>query len=232
MTEAAPEQPRRRRPRWAPLVEVLIALIAVSLVQAHLVKPFQVPSQSMEQTLDIGDRIIVDRTDHSVARFDLVVFGHGATWAERRLPTPADPLTRGVRWFGDVTGIGPSSTEYTVKRVVGLPGDTVSCCSADGRVLVGGNPIDEPYVDEDLPFSAGVRDCTTSPRSSRCFPEITVPSQNLLVLGDHRSQSADSVVGCRGAVVAPGCARFVPTGRVVGTVVGRFWPLSRFGSVH
>ena len=134
---------------------------------------------------------------------------------------------RAVRAFGDLTGIGPSNTAYTVKRVIGLPGQTVACCSADGRVTVDGTPLDEPYVYEDLPFTAGTLDCSSSPRSTRCFPEITVPEDNLLVLGDHRSESADSVIGCRGATEGPECARFVPLDRVVGPVVLRFWPLDR-----
>jgi len=222
---------RRRRPRWVILVEVLVAVLAVTLVQALVVKPFQVPSQSMENTLDIGDRILVNRTDHGVHRFDIVVFGHGPTWAEPHLPPATNPLTWAARMVGGLTGVGPSDTAYTVKRVIGLPGDHVSCCSADGRVVVDGRPIVEPYLFEDLPFTQGILDCTTSPRSTRCFPDITVPSQSLLVLGDHRSQSADSVVGCRGAVTSPECARFVPTDRVVGPVVARFWPLGRFSRV-
>ncbi len=219
--------PRRRRLPW--FTEVLIAIVAVALVQAFLVKPFGVPSQSMEDTLRIGDRIIVNRLDHSVARGDVVVFGHGQTWQQTSLPPAANPLERVVRWFGDLTGIGPSDTAYTVKRAIGLPGELVACCSVDGRVTVDGAPIDEPYVYEDLPFTPGELDCKSSPRSTRCFPEIRVPQGNLLVLGDHRSQSADSVFGCRGAVDGPECARFVPEDRVVGPVVLRFWPLDAFG---
>jgi signal peptidase I len=211
--------------------EVVIAIVAVALVQAFLVKPFGVPSQSMEQTLHIGDRILVNRLDSDVARGDVVVFGHGNTWQEKQLP-PADNLPmRVLRTFGDLTGIGPSSTAYTVKRVIGLPGRTVACCSTDGRVTVDGTPLEEPYVYQDLPFTAGTLDCSSSPRSTRCFPEITVPAGNLLVLGDHRSESADSVIGCRGATEGQECARFVPEGRVVGPVVLRFWPLRDVGRI-
>ncbi|GAA4401170.1 hypothetical protein GCM10023168_10490 [Fodinibacter luteus] len=209
--------------------EVLIALVAVALVQAFLVKPFGVPSQSMENTLHIGDRILVNRLDDDVARGDVVVFGHGETWQATELPPADNVVVRVLRGFGDLTGIGPSSTAYTVKRVVGLPGHRVACCSADGAVTVDGEPLDEPYVFEDLPFTPGVLDCTTTPRSSRCFPEITVPSENLLVLGDHRSQSADSVIGCRGATEGPECVRLVPGERVIGPVVLRFWPLGDVG---
>ena len=211
--------------------EVIIALVAVALVQAFLVKPFGVPSQSMEQTLNIGDRILVNRLDDTVARGDVVVFGHGNTWQEKELPPADNILKRAVRKFGDLTGIGPSSTAYTVKRVIGLPGHKVACCSTDGRVTVDGVPLDEPYVYENLPFTAGSLDCSSSPRSTRCFPEITVPEENYLVLGDHRSQSADSVIGCRGATEGQECARFVPAGRVVGPVVLRFWPLGDIGAI-
>lgn len=211
--------------------EVLLALVAVALVQSFLVKPFGVPSRSMEQTLHVGDRILVNRLDQSVERGDVVVFGHGETWQERALPEPSNAATRVLRWFGDLTGIGPSSTAYTVKRVVGLPGDRVACCDAQGRVTVDGEALDEPYVYEDLPFTAGAADCSSSPRSTRCFPEITVPADNLLVLGDHRSQSADSVIGCRGATDGPECVRLVPVERVVGPVVLRFWPLGDAGGL-
>lgn len=213
------------------LVEVLVALLAVALVQAFVVKPFGVPSQSMEQTLRVGDRILVNRLDSSLQRQDVVVFGHGATWEERELPPAGSAPGRVARGFGDLTGIGPSSTAYTVKRVIGLPGETVGCCSADGRVQVGGRPLEEPYVYEDLPFSAGSLDCSTSPRSARCFPAVRVPRDSLLVMGDHRSQSADSVVGCRGSVEGPECARLVPRGRVAGPVVARIWPLTRLGGI-
>jgi len=209
--------------------EVIIALVAVALVQAFVVKPFGVPSQSMEQTLHIGDRILVNRLDDDITRGDVVVFGHGNTWQEKELPPASNVVTRAFRAFGDLTGIGPSSTAYTVKRVIGLPGQKVACCSTDGKVTVDGQPLDEPYIYEDLPFTPGTLDCSSSPRSPRCFPEITVPRENLIVLGDHRSESADSVIGCRGATDGPECARFVPKERVVGPVVLRFWPLGDIG---
>jgi signal peptidase I len=209
--------------------EVIIALIAVALVQAFVVKPFGVPSQSMEQTLHIGDRILVNRLDDDITRGDVVVFGHGNTWQEKELPPASNVVTRALRAFGDLTGIGPSSTAYTVKRVIGLPGQKVACCSTDGKVTVDGQALDEPYIYEDLPFTPGTLDCSSSPRSPRCFPEITVPRENLIVLGDHRSESADSVIGCRGATEGPECARFVPKERVVGPVVLRFWPLGDIG---
>ena len=75
--------------------EVIIALVAVALVQAFLVKPFGVPSQSMEQTLHIGDRILVNRLDHDTARGDVVVFGHGDTWQADEVPPAANVVDAG-----------------------------------------------------------------------------------------------------------------------------------------
>ena len=228
---AASDAPARRRRRLPWFTEVIVAVVAVALVQGFLVKPFGVPSQSMEETLRVGDRILVNRLDDTVDRGDVVVFGHGSSWQERRLPAASNPFERLARAVGDLTGIGPSNTSYTVKRVVGLPGERVACCDARGAVTVDGRSLVEPYVHEDLPFSPGTLDCSSTPRSTRCFPEIRVPSENLLVLGDHRSQSADSVIGCRGGASGQECARFVPVGRVVGPVVLRFWPPGETGGI-
>lgn len=226
-----PEGGQRQRRRLPVGVEILLAVVVVALVQAFVVKPFGVPSQSMEQTLRIGDRILVNRTDTSVERGDIVVFAHGATWQDSTLPRSGNPLYAAVKKVGDVTGIGPSNTAYTVKRVIGLSGDRVECCDEKGRVMVDGEPLDEPYVFEDHTFRAPELTCSSTPRSPRCFPEIRVPTDRLLVLGDHRSQSADSVVNCRGGAEAEGCARFVPVSRVVGPVVFRIWPVGTFGRI-
>ena len=233
MTVTTPHKaPERRRRRLPAGVEILLAIVVVALVQSFLVKPFGVPSQSMEPTLRIGDRIVVNRTDSSVERGDVVVFAHGETWQDARLRPSGNVLKDTVRKVGDVTGIGPSSTAYTVKRVIGLPGDRVKCCDDGGHVVVNGDPLAEDYVFEDHTFRAPELTCGSTPRSSRCFPEILVPSERLLVLGDHRSQSADSVVNCRGGTEAGGCAKFVPMNRVVGPVVFRIWPLGSFGFVN
>ena len=126
--------PRPRKRRRLPLiVEILLALAAVALVQTFLVKPFGVPSQSMEQTLKIGDRIVVNRLDDTVNRGDIIVFSHGDTWQTSKRAPDSNLVKRIVRTFGDITGMGPSNTNYTVKRVIGLPGDKVSCCSPDGK---------------------------------------------------------------------------------------------------
>ncbi|MCM6763955.1 signal peptidase I [Rathayibacter sp. ZW T2_19] len=222
--------------RWYshPLVTVLVAIVVIALVQTFFVKVYTVPTGSMESTLQgggfFGDRILVDRTaalqgDPETGR--IVVFSRDEAWGAT--DSVGSPLSEAVKYFGDVTSIGPSHEEFLVKRVIASAGQTVSCCDAEGRVLVDGQPLDEDYVFEDFPFDAGSLDCSTTPASTRCFQEYTVPEDSLFVLGDHRSNSNDSLGLCRGAVgPIDACVKTVPVERVVGRVFAVAWPLTRW----
>ena len=230
----------KKLPLWVAVVRnMLIALVAVSLVQGFLVKAYRIPSGSMEPTLqgsaDGGDRILVNRLAFLGAgprSGDIVVFTRPDSWqAETAVPSGGG-IARIARSFGDVTGIGPSNEQFLVKRVVATGGQTISCCGDDGKLRIDGQPLDEPYVFEDLPFEAGSLDCQSSPRSLRCIPPFTVPAGELVVLGDHRSNSVDSAIACRTPAVEPvDCIRTIPAPAVVGQVAGRFWPLTRVGGV-
>ena len=229
----APERRGPRLPFWASvLLNVVIALTVVAVVQAFWVKVYSVPSGSMEETLQVGDRILVNRTaypDGMAEPQDVVVFAANEDWAMDM--GPEGPVENAVRTFGDVTGIGRSHEQALVKRVVGTAGQTVECCTAEGAVTVDREPVDEPYIHNDLPFIRDELDCESEVMSVRCFGPVTVPEDSMLVLGDHRSNSADSVIACRGipADQAGDCARFVTREDIVGEVFVTVWPPTHWG---
>lgn len=229
--DASPTRTRWQRVRRSPILHVVATLLVLALLQAFVVKPFQVPSGSMSPTLEAGDRIFADRITligSDPRQGDIVVFSRPAGW-ETDATTPS-PLRRAAGWVGDLVGFGPSNLDALVKRVIGEPGMTVQCCTANGRVEVNGTALDEDYVRHDLAFAPGQLDCHSVPVSSRCFGPVTVPDGSYLVMGDNRASSSDSVVKCRGTTATDGCARFVPRDQVIGTVVAIVWPLDRLFS--
>jgi signal peptidase I len=227
MTE---RQERKPRPLWlSTALNVVAAIVVIALVQGFLVKVYSVPSGSMESTLNVGDRILVNRLAYNAGGpkpGDIVVFRADAAWGASAGDEPAGVLEALVRGFGDLTGIGPSNEDFLVKRVVGAGGDTVECCSAEGALVRNGEPLNEDYILEDPAFAPGGPDCGSDPRSLRCFGPVEVPEGSLLVLGDHRGASADGVLACRGRAEndQSGCARFVDEENVVGRVVAKLWP--------
>lgn len=184
------------------------------VVRGFLVQSFSVPSGSMEPTLLPGDRILVSRLQRgpSIERGDVVVFDGTGTWGP---PAGADPPSAGVpgilRSMATLVSLG-SGADY-VKRVVGVPGDHVVCCSPDRRITVNGTPVDEPYL---YPGNAP---------SLQPF-DVTVPEGRIWVLGDHRSSSADS----RAHLGSPG-GGMIPLDAVVGRAWVRYWPMDRLGGL-
>lgn len=213
-----------------------MVLVLVAIVHGFVVKPYSVPSGSMEKTLEVGDRIYANRLAYlgdEPGTGNIVVFNVSEAWGQV-------PERSGLRWaagaVGDVLGFGPSNQHALVKRVIGVPGDTVSCCSANGAVEVNDEALAEPYIFEDYPFESGALDCVSMPKSQRCFGPVKVGRDEFLMLGDHRSRSGDSVSACRGAtssedLIENACARFAKRDDIVGRVFTRIWPLSRFGGV-
>ncbi|MFE4196481.1 signal peptidase I [Paenarthrobacter sp. NPDC056912] len=223
---------RRRRFFRSPWIHVLLALVMVSLVQGFFVKVYSVPSGSMEQTLTVGDRVLVNRTAYLASgpkRGDVVVFRKPADWGQ-----PSDPgvLRVAVGWFGELTGIGPGNTDYLVKRVIGLPGDTVECCDGAGQVKVNGVAVSEPYVFQDLAFTAGGVDCSTAVRSPRCFGPIHLGEDQYLFLGDHRSNSGDSVSACRSVGALATCVKTAGRAEIIGRVDGFLFPFDKWGKTE
>ncbi|MFT3874816.1 MAG: signal peptidase I [Propioniciclava sp.] len=212
---------------------MVAVFVVLAIVQAFAVKAFQVPSSSMEPVLKPGDRALVNRTAYMSGApvvGDIVAF----TWPE---DWPSQPSERGalrtvIGWVGDIVGFGPSNTDVLVKRVLAGPGDTVECCDDLGHLLRNGQQASEPFLGSDLPFVSGQLDCTTSPRSTRCFPMITVPDDHYLMVGDNRARSSDSVTLCRGAdaAAASDCARLVSRQRIIGKVFFVVFPFDRWGA--
>ncbi|MBD0711315.1 MULTISPECIES: signal peptidase I [unclassified Streptomyces] len=180
---------KRRRQRSAlreiPVLITVAVLIALFL-KTFLVQAFVIPSGSMEQTIRISDRVLVDKLTpwfgSRPQRGDVVVFKDPGSWLRQETAPPADdPIgVKQVKQALTFIGLLPSADDRDlIKRVVGVGGDTVRCCDKDGRLTVNDVPLDEPYL---YPGNA-----------PSGFPfEVEVPEGRIFVLGDHRSDSADS----------------------------------------
>jgi signal peptidase I len=176
-----------------------------------LVQSFVVPTGSMEPLLPVGTRVFVAPNAYrfaDVSRGDVVVFD--GTGVFDPPPPPGSSLHRAGAALAGLLGAPVGEHDY-VKRVVGLPGDRVACCDAAGKVTVNGAALDEPYL--------ALGDAPSAVRF-----DIEVPAGRYFVLGDHRSQSGDS----RSHLGDPGGGT-VPGNRIVGRVVGIYWPLDRAG---
>lgn len=229
----APARPLWRRITGSTWFHLVAAFIVVGLMLSFIAKPYVVPSGSMEDTLRPGDRILVNRLAYlggGPQTGDIVVFDADAAW-DGETTQPTDPLRSVLRWVGEVTGFGPSGPHTLVKRVIGTPGETVECCTADGAVTVDGTALTEPYAYEDFPFTPGTLDCATMPRSQRCFDEVTVPEDAYLVLGDHRSRSSDSAAMCRAEGASESCWRWASRDGIVGAAVAILWPIGRWSGL-
>ncbi|GAA1898591.1 hypothetical protein GCM10009716_05540 [Streptomyces sodiiphilus] len=207
---------RLRATREIPLLIVTAVLIALFL-KTFLVQAFVIPSGSMEQTIKIDDRVLVDKLTPWFGwrpeRGDVVVFKDPGGWLgqEQDLPARDDPV--GIKQLREgLTFIGllPSEDEDLIKRVIGVGGDRVVCCDDRGQVTVNGVPVEEPYLHPGNP-------------PSQIEFDVTVPEGRVFLMGDHRSNSADS----RYHLDGPGEGT-VPEELVVGRALVIAWPYAHW----
>ena len=164
---------------WA--ITIVLALGLTLVVKTWFYQPFSIPSASMVPTLEIGDRVVVSKLNKDPGRGDIIVF-------ERPANDPA----------------GPGEPEVLIKRVIGLPGETVS--AVDGKVQIDGKPLREAYLPDDV--------------VTEISKPISVPPGDILVMGDNRMVSQD------GRYFGP-----ISKDLIVGRAILRIWPLGRFGSL-
>jgi len=189
---------------------VIVALVVSLFIKSFLVQFFYIPSGSMENTLQIKDRVAVNKVpfiSDNIKRGDVVVFRDPNNW----LPEPYDSTTNQfvakAKSALVTVGVLPNpAKQYLVKRVVGVGGDRVVCCTKDGKLTINGVEVTEPYI-----FAGN--------KPSEMNFEVTVPKGKLWVMGDHRGASADSRY--HQDDINKG---FVPLSKVTGRVVGVIWP--------
>lgn len=205
------------------LIVVVGALIVSSLLRAFVGQMFIIPSESMENTLLVGDRVVVQKlTDPK--RGDVVVFEDPGGWLESG-PAP-DPtmLDKVLDFVGFPTA---SSPEHLIKRIIGMPGDHIVCCDTQGRIKVNGQALDESSY------------LYTAPDGTRIEPsdidfDVLVPADRVFVMGDHRDLSADSRCHLSDLSLSgpPGAVAFVPLDKVVGPAFAIAAPFSRAKILH
>ncbi len=219
------ERPRDRDRSAAHVIGAAVKEVALVLVMAMVLsfvvktwflQAFFIPSGSMEDTLLVGDRVVVSKLTpgpFDLHRGDVIVFEDPGGWLGD-VPTVERTGASGVVHDALVfVGLLPSESEdHLIKRVVGLPGDHVVCCDAQRRLVINDVPIQEPYIRRgDVPSSISF--------------DITVPADHVWVMGDHRSDSEDSRFHDEAADGSDGS---VPVARITGRAVAVVWPFSRF----
>lgn len=214
---------RRGLPLWqeVPLLLVIAFCLAL-LVRTFLLQAFYIPSGSMEETLLAGDRVLVNKVVYEVrepARGEVVVFRGTESWSpQHALDTDIGMFTRVGRTIGELVGISRPTEKDYIKRIIGLPGDRVSCCDVEGRVFVNGQPLDEDYITFNAPLNDSpddAPDCRT-----RRFDEVVVEPGQMFVMGDQRAISQDS--RCQGQV---------PIDNIIGRAFVIVWPSARWASL-
>jgi signal peptidase I len=221
---------RKQLPIWQETILLLgIALVLAVVIKAFFVQAFYIPSESMEPGLVRNDRILVQKVsywgDDGPERGDVVVLEDPGDWlGPEDTQGPTGAVAQGLA----KVGLYPSGG-HLVKRVIGVAGDRVVCCDKQGRLSVNGHPLDETsYVKQDG------TDCAAPMAPERCKLDVgPIPEGFLLVMGDNRSNSADSTAHmcATEAEDCPPTRGLVPVDSVVGKVFALVWPSDHFRRV-
>lgn len=198
-------------------VLIVVALVVSLFIKTFIVQFFFIPSGSMENTLQIDDRVAVNRIpfiSNNIKRGDVVVFRDPDNWLPAADIETAPFVIAKAKAALVAVGVLPNpAKQYLVKRVVGVAGDRVICCTTTGKITVNGQEMVEPYI-----YAGNVP-------SDMNF-DVTVPKDKLWVMGDHRGASADSRYHQED--INKG---FVPLNRVTGRVLAVIWPIKNFSLV-
>ncbi len=209
-------------PLWQELPLLMIVAFGLAfLIRAFLLQAFFIPSGSMENTLAIGDRVLVNKVVYDVRgpqRGEVIVFRGTDNWAPETANQPtASAGSQLVSQLGSLIGVAQPSEKDFIKRIIGLPGDVVQCCDAQGRMMVNGVPLDEPYIYDNSPLDL-------DPSPGRCGPRkfgpITVEPGKMWVMGDHRGVSQDSR-----------CSGQVPMKNIIGKAFVVVWPKASWSTL-
>ena len=187
----------------------IAALVIAIVIKTFLIQAFFIPSSSMVPTLQVGDRILVNRLAYrfgDIERGDIIVFADPTPTAQDR------GIVGGlVHWLGEGIGVVRPTDDDFIKRVIALPGETWEM--RNGVTYVDGRKLSEPYVNQaDL--------------DTRSFGPETVPDGMLFVMGDNRNHSGDS------RFPPPGGLGYIPIDRVIGQAFVIIWPPQRVGWLH
>jgi signal peptidase I len=189
---------------------VVVALITSLLIKTFLVQFFYIPSGSMENTLQVQDRVAVNKipfVSRSIDRGDVVVFRDPDNWLPEIVEYGTNQYITTAKSALVAIGVLPNpAKQYLVKRVVGVAGDRIICCTKDDKLSINGVEVDEPYI-----FAGN--------KPSDMTFDVTVPEGKIWVMGDHRGASADSRYHQED--INKG---FVPVSKVTGRVVAVIWP--------
>ncbi|WP_425273065.1 signal peptidase I [Saccharomonospora piscinae] len=216
---------KKQRSFWKELpILIVVALVLAFLIQQFVARVYMIPSGSMEETLHgcpgcTPDRILVDKVTYHFADpapGDVVVFRGPDAWVEDDPPSESsNPIAGFFQNVGSAFGLAPPDERDFVKRIIATGGQTVECCDDRNRVLVDGQPLDEPYIH-----------WQSSDSEQREFGPVTVPEGTVWVMGDNRNNSSDSRYqgggGERGAV---------PVDNIIGKARLIVLPPSRWGVV-